>query len=203
MSAKERIEGAAAESSRFAWPRAADDRDAASRSSLARIRTCACGSRSRERRRPPLSGLRQLAEAPPTGLLRQVPSRTQPAAASTAPSRSGSADTGAARRCPRPDGQGWAAVSRQPLCHGGSADECAVPQSLASPTSGQVLVLRVALLKSDGLTGTAATSAFSRRLEDRRHVEYTKRSFGQRGKGANIDSRPGGSPAISTKREAS
>jgi len=93
-------------------------------------------------------------------------------------------------------------VSRHHLCHGGSADEYAVPQSLASPTSGKVLVLRAALMKSGGLTGTAATSAFSRRLENRRHVEYTKRSFGQRGKGAKVDSRPGGSPAISTKREA-
>ncbi len=90
-------------------------------------------------------------------------------------------------------------MSRQPLCPRGSVDEYAVPQSLASPTSGQGLVLRVALMKSGGLTGTAATSALSRRLENRLHVEYTKRSFGQRGKGAKVESRPGGSPAISTK----
>ena len=93
-------------------------------------------------------------------------------------------------------------MSRQHLCPGGSADEYAVPQSLASPTSGKVLGLRVARMKSGGLTGTAATSAFSRCLENRRPVEYTKRSFGQRGKGAKVDPRWGGSRAISTKREA-
>ena len=93
-------------------------------------------------------------------------------------------------------------MSRQHLCPGGSADEYAVPQSLASPTSGKVLGLRVARMKSGGLTGTAATSAFSHRRENRRPVEYTKGSFGQRGKGANVDARPGGSPAISTKSEA-
>jgi hypothetical protein len=91
-------------------------------------------------------------------------------------------------------------VSRQHLCPGGNADEYAVPQSLASPTSGKVLVL-LALTKG-GLTGRAATSAFSRRRENRRPVEYTKCSFGQRGRGAKVDPRPGGSPAISTKREA-
>jgi hypothetical protein len=73
-------------------------------------------------------------------------------------------------------------VSRQHLCPGGSADEYAVPQSLASPTSGKVLVLRVALMKSGGLIGTAAPSALSKRLENRRPVEYTKRSVGQRGR---------------------
>jgi len=36
-----------------------------------------------------------------------------------------------------------------------------------------------------------------------RLAEGTKRSFGQRGKGANVDSRPGGSPVISTKRDGS
>jgi hypothetical protein len=92
-------------------------------------------------------------------------------------------------------------VSRQRLCPGGSADEYAVPQSLASPTSGKVLVLRVALTKSGPLTGSAATSAFSRHRENRRPVAYTKRSFGQRGKGAKVGPRPRGSPAISTKRE--
>jgi len=82
------------------------------RSSLARIRTCACGRRSGERPRPPLPRLRRRAtQAPATGLLRQVPSRTQPAAASTAPSRPGSADTGSAPRCSRPDGQERTAVS--------------------------------------------------------------------------------------------
>jgi hypothetical protein len=93
-------------------------------------------------------------------------------------------------------------VSRQPLCPGGSADDYAVPQSLASLTLGKVLVLRVARMKAGGLTGTAAPSALSKRLENRRPVEYTKRSVGQRGQGAKVDPRPGDSPAISTKREA-
>ena len=82
---------------------------------------------SRRQQRAPLPRLRRATQAPATGLLRQVPSRTQPAAASTAPSRPGSADPGAARRCPRPDGQGWAAVSRQHLCPGGSGDEYGPP----------------------------------------------------------------------------
>jgi len=55
-------------------------------------------------------------------------------------------------------------VSRQHLCHGGSADEYAVCPVPASPTSGKGLVLRAGLMKSGGLTGTAVPSAFSRRL---------------------------------------
>ena len=111
MSAKEKTDGAAAESSRFAGARVADDRGFARPSSPCRSRTCACGGLSRGRRRPLLSRLRRATQTPPTGLLRPVPSRAQSAAASTAPSRSGSADPGAARRCPRPDGQERTAVS--------------------------------------------------------------------------------------------
>src|SRR5260370_35951863 len=66
---------------------------------------------------------------------------------------------------------------------------CGAPQSLTSPTSGKVLVLPGGLTKSGGC------------LENRRPVEYTKRSVGQRGQGAKVDSSPGGSPAISAKRK--
>jgi hypothetical protein len=89
-------------------------------------------------------------------------------------------------RCSRPDGQGWAAVSRQHLCHGGSADEYAVPQSLASPTLGKGA--------PDGSDEVGRVG---------RNNRYVGLPFGQRAKGANFDSRPGDSSMISTKNEAS
>src|SRR6266852_5009820 len=53
----------------------ADERAFPKRSSPFRSRTCACGGLPRERRRAPLSHLRQATQAPATGLLRQVPTR--------------------------------------------------------------------------------------------------------------------------------
>jgi hypothetical protein len=75
-----------AEPSRFAGSSVADDRDFPNRSSPYRSRTCACGGLSRERWRAPLSHLRQPTQVAPTGLLGQVPSRTQPAPPGRGPS---------------------------------------------------------------------------------------------------------------------
>jgi predicted nucleic acid-binding Zn ribbon protein len=97
------------------------------------------------------------------------------------------------------NGQGWAAVSRQRLCPGGSGDEYAVSPSLSSPTSvlgapGGPDEVRRADRNSRyvGLQPLSGGGDFPNTRNARSDSEVN----------AKVDSRPGGSPAISTKSEA-